>query len=334
MKRVSVAMATFDGERFLPEQLASLARQTVLPDELVVHDDGSSDRTLDVVGEFARESPFPVRVQRGERRLGFADAFLAAAKACSGELVAFCDQDDVWLPRKLERCRAAFEEGGVLVAIHSTEVVDERLARSGRRYPDVSADRIVPPLTADPWLAVRGMSMVVDARLLAIEDPTDRPPSHYLAGTPMHHDEWLYALGRALGAVAFVAEPLALYRQHGANVTGAPEGAVAQLREALTTGWTYYARRRDQARELGALFDRLAASEADADLAVRAADASRSLVELAQRLERRLRVYEPGVSRRSRFRRLARLAREGGYGRLGAGALGRDALMITLGRHG
>jgi glycosyltransferase involved in cell wall biosynthesis len=329
-----VAMATFDGERFLPEQLASLEGQAVLPAELVVHDDGSSDRTLDIVTDFARESPFPVRVQRGGKRLGFADAFLASAAACEGELIAFCDQDDVWLPRKLERCGNAFDESGVLVAIHSTEIVDERLARTGRRYPDVPADRIAPPLTADPWLAVRGMSMVVDARLLGLASTTDRPPSHYLPGTPMHHDEWLYALGRSLGAVAFVAEPLALYRQHGGNVTGAPEGAVARLREALTTGWTYYGRRREQARELAALFDRLAASLDDVELAGRAADASRSLDELAERLGRRLAVYEPGLSRRARSRRLVRLARKGDYRRLGAGALARDALMIALGRYG
>lgn len=333
MKRVSVAMATYDGARFLGEQLASLAAQTVPPFELVVHDDGSSDGTLDLLNQFARGSPFPVRVRRGERRLGFADAFLAAAASCSGELIAFCDQDDVWLPRKLERCAEACSAAGVLVAIHSTDVVGERLVRTGRRYPDVRADEVAPPLTADPWLAVRGMSMVVDARLVSLADPSERPPSHYLPGAPMHHDEWVYALGRALGAVAFLSETLALYRQHGANVTGAPEGFRARVREAFTTGWTYYARRRDQARELAALFDRLAAGGGD-DLAGRAADASRSQRELAERLDRRLAVYEPGRSRRDRVRRLMRLARDGDYRRLGGGALGRDALMIALGRHG
>ena len=333
MSRVSVAMATYDGARFLGDQLASLAAQTLQPFELVVHDDGSSDGTLDVLAEFAHTSPFPVNLSRGKRRLGFADAFLAAAASCSGELVAFCDQDDVWLPHKLERCGAAFGAGGVLVAIHSTDVVDELLVRTGRRYPDVRTARIAAPLTSDPWLAVRGMSMVVDARLLSLADPSERPPSHYLPGASMHHDEWLYALGRSLGSVAFLPDTLALYRQHGANVTGAPEGLGARLRETVTTGWTYYARRRDQANELAALFDRVAAEDGG-ELARQAAEASRSHAELADRLRRRLAVYEPGVSRRGRLRRLARLAREGDYRRLGGGALGRDALMIALGRHG
>jgi glycosyltransferase involved in cell wall biosynthesis len=333
VKQLSVAMATLNGERFLGEQLASLAGQTAPPAELVVHDDGSSDATLDVLAEFARESPFPVRVERGERRLGFADAFLAAARWCTGELIAFCDQDDVWLPHKLERCQAAFARGDVLVAIHSSEVVDARLEPTGKRYPDVRMDETAPPLETDPWLAVRGMSMVVDARLLALADPEDRPPSHYLEGASMHHDEWLYALGRGLGGVAFIAQPLALYRQHGANVAGAPGGAGARARERFTTGWSYYGRRRDQARELGEVFDRLASS-LDDDLGGRAAAAARAHEELARRLDRRLRVYEPGVPRRRRVGRLARLVREGDYRRLGAGALARDAVMIALGRHG
>jgi glycosyltransferase involved in cell wall biosynthesis len=327
-------MATYNGAAFLGEQLASLAAQTLQPFELVVHDDASSDGTLEVVEEFARESPFPVRVERGERRLGFADAFLAAAGSCSGELIAFCDQDDVWLPRKLERCSAAFDDGTVLVAIHSSRIVDERLVPTGEVYPRLRASHVAPPLSSDPWLAVRGMSMVVDARIVRLAGGARRPPSQYLADTPMHHDEWLYAVGRALGAVAFVAEPLALYRQHGANVTGAPEGAAARARQTLTTGWTYYARRRDQARELAALFDRPTASLGDAELAHRATKASRSLHELRRQLDRRLGVYEPGVGRVRRVRRLARLARAGDYRRLGAGALARDALMIALGRHG
>ena len=334
MRSVSVAMATLDGQRFLGEQLTSLARQTVVPAELVVHDDGSSDGTLEVLSAFARDAPFPVRVERGDRRLGFADAFLAAVRSCTADVIAFCDQDDVWLPRKLERCLGAFAGGDVLVAIHSSEIVDERLVPTGRRYPDVRADDIAPPLRADPWLAVRGMSMVVDARLLGLADPGNRPPSHYLPGASMHHDEWLYSLGRALGSVAFVAEPLALYRQHGSNVAGAPAGVGARARELLTTGWSYYARRRDQARELAALFERVAGSREAEPLARRAEAAASSLGDLARRLDRRLLVYEPGASRRSRLGRLARLAREGDYAQFGGGALARDALMIGLGRHG
>ena len=331
MRRVSVAMATYNGERFLAEQLASIARQTAPPDELVVRDDGSTDGTLAVLAAFERESPFPVRLEQGDR-LGFADAFLAAAAACTGDLVAFCDQDDVWLANKLERCRTAFDGEEVLVVIHTSMIVDDRLVPTGRRYPDVREDAVVPPLMSDPWLAVRGMSMVVDVRTLRVAARTDRPPSHYLPDATLHHDEWLYAVARSLGAVALVAEPLALYRQHGENVTGAPAGAAARVREAASTGWTYYGRRREQALALDRLFAGLAVS--DADLGERAAAAERYYGELARRLDRRLAVYEPGTSRARRARRLLRLARDRGYSGFGARALARDALMVALGRHG
>ena len=89
-------MATFNGDTYLSPQLQSLARQTLLPHELVVCDDGSTDRTLEIVRAFAADAPFPVRVHRNDEHLGFADNFLKAAVLCGGELIAFCDQDDVW----------------------------------------------------------------------------------------------------------------------------------------------------------------------------------------------------------------------------------------------
>jgi glycosyltransferase involved in cell wall biosynthesis len=334
VKTTSVALATYNGERFLADQLASLAEQTVLPHELVVHDDGSTDGTLGILADFERASPFPVRVTRGEGRLGFADASLAAARACTGDLVALCDQDDVFLRHKLERCAAASAEPDVLVVLHSSRVVDERLEPTGRLYPAIPRTEVVPPLASDPWLAVRGMSMVVDARVVRLGASAPRPPSHYLEGEPMHHDEWLYALARALGSVAFLSEPLALYRQHGANVTRIP-GRLARIRDSFSTGWAYYARRRDQARGLAGFMAGLGTTGDDERLRGRARAAAVSLGDLAARLERRAAVYEPGDGRVERSRTLARLARSGLYApsAFGRGALARDALMVALGRH-
>ncbi len=336
MKTISVALATYNGERFLVDQLASLARQTALPEELVVYDDGSTDATLEIVGEFERSSPFPVRLERGGGRRGFADASLVAAHACRGDLIALCDQDDVFLPEKLERCRSAFDDPGVLRAVHSSRLVDERLLPTGRVFPAIRTTPVAPRLAADPWLAVRGMSMVVDARVVRLADPGQRPPSHYLRGEPMHHDEWLYAVASALGAVAFLAEPLALYRQHGANVTRVP-GRLAPLRDALTTGWAYYTRRRDQACALAELMSELATTADDAMIRSGAQASATSLGAFADRLDRRVSVYEPGIGGRERARRLSRLARDGGYAPgsgFGWAALARDALMTALGRHG
>src|SRR4051812_17314881 len=101
---VSIALATYNGARYLHAQLDSLLAQTLKPEELVVGDDGSNDETLTILKDFALTAPFPTRIQVNAARLGYADNFLATAARCSSPLIAFCDQDDVWMPTKLQRC--------------------------------------------------------------------------------------------------------------------------------------------------------------------------------------------------------------------------------------
>src|SRR5579862_5382051 len=98
--RVSIALCTFNGEQFLGEQLASLARQTRLPDELIVCDDGSQDGMLPLVERFARRVQFPVQLSINSRRLGVTANFARAISECTGDLICPCDQDDVWEPEK------------------------------------------------------------------------------------------------------------------------------------------------------------------------------------------------------------------------------------------
>src|SRR5579862_2141853 len=124
--RVSVAMATYNGGPFLRDQLASLTSQTLLPFELVVSDDGSTDGTIAVIAEFARNAPFAVRLLPVHQRLGYADNFLYAARHTSGELVAYCDQDDVWQEQKLERCARQFDREDVVAVTHRMLDVDEQ----------------------------------------------------------------------------------------------------------------------------------------------------------------------------------------------------------------
>src|ERR1019366_197610 len=94
--RISVALCTYNGERFLSQQLASIGKQTRLPDELVVCDDSSTDRTVAIVREFAASVSFPVRVFENQRNLGSAANFERAIRLCDGDLIALSDQDDIW----------------------------------------------------------------------------------------------------------------------------------------------------------------------------------------------------------------------------------------------
>lgn len=107
---VSIALATYNGEEHLLEQLNSYIGQTRCPDEVVICDDGSTDRTLAIVSDFAQRSPFSVRIVRNEANLGYTQNFAKALTLCSGDVIFPSDQDDVWFPEKIQRTLALLSE--------------------------------------------------------------------------------------------------------------------------------------------------------------------------------------------------------------------------------
>src|SRR6266851_3311364 len=128
---ISIAMCTYNGERFLQQQLDSIAQQTLLPAELVVCDDGSTDRTIEILEDFASSAPFAVRIHRNETNLGYRANFMKCAMFCSGDFIAFCDQDDVWRPDKLARQIDHFKNPTVLLSGHRAALIDE----TGKQLP-------------------------------------------------------------------------------------------------------------------------------------------------------------------------------------------------------
>ena len=131
--RVSIAMAAYEGERFIAEQLESLASQTRLPDELVVSDDCSTDGTLGIVERFSKRARFSVRVVTGTRNVGLTQNFERSIAACTGDVIFPCDQDDVWMPQKVSKMTdalARYPSAGVVVS--NSQVVGEDLRPTGR----------------------------------------------------------------------------------------------------------------------------------------------------------------------------------------------------------
>jgi Glycosyl transferase family 2 len=220
----SVALCTYNGARHVGEQLASFAAQTRPPGELVVCDDRSTDETVRVVEEFAASASFPVRLFVNERNLGSTKNFGRAIELCECELIALSDQDDVWLPSKLERLEDEFVRApGALAVFSDATVADEELRPTGRGLWEsvrispgelvrVGAGRGVGDLLRGS--TVTGATLAFRARLreLALPVPTD---------LPLIHDAWLALLAACAGGVRPVAEPLVLYRQHGAQQVGA-----------------------------------------------------------------------------------------------------------------
>lgn len=218
---LAVVLATFNGAAFVGEQLESLARQTCPPDELIVSDDGSSDDTVAIVRCFARSAPFPVLVTEGPRS-GLADNFWQAAQLSRADLIAWCDQDDVWAPDKLEQCVRAIEAHGAELVTHSALVTDARLAPSGRRFPDYRHTRVRRPLEGDPWYVPPGFATVFSRSLL--EDvPWDRRPRSHQYEAPTSHDHSVALLAFGTARRVELEPALARYRQHGGNAAGAPK---------------------------------------------------------------------------------------------------------------
>jgi glycosyltransferase involved in cell wall biosynthesis len=149
MISVSVAMATYNGQKFVREQLDSLAAQQHLPSELIITDDASSDKTVAIVQQFRTAAPFPVHLHQHEKRVGYRANFMRAAHHCISEVIAFCDQDDIWSPRKLALCVQPFRDPAVLLTYHNAEVVTEAGARIGR-LDNFSSLPMAPPLSLCP----------------------------------------------------------------------------------------------------------------------------------------------------------------------------------------
>ena len=122
--KVSIALATFNGERFLQEQLDSLAGQSLQPFELVVSDDCSSDGTLRILQQFKQTTKFPMIINQNSERLGYRHNFRRALQHCTGDLIAFCDQDDVWYANKLERTVPLFDNPRVMMVYHNAHIFD------------------------------------------------------------------------------------------------------------------------------------------------------------------------------------------------------------------
>ena len=336
---ISILLATFDGERYLDQLFKSLAEQTTMPLELLVGDDGSRDRTLEIVARFARSAPFPVRLTQNKVRLGFAENFLMLARSAVGPVVAFCDQDDVWHPTKLERTSAWFDDPEIGLVLHRNLLVDEALRWHGRRFPPIRRTEIRGPRGVDPWFPCPGMAIVVRRALLDQVEGRERPSSRDLDGHPMDHDEWAYLVSATLSSIVLLAEDLASYRQHFQSYLGAPAASWReQLQRASRFGARDYLRpRAEMYRELAEFWDRFAA---DVDrpwaLADRAAASAVWYRRLAASQQARTAVHDIGVGRAKRALRAARLVAAGVYrspirGGVGARALVGDLLdLITL----
>jgi glycosyltransferase involved in cell wall biosynthesis len=126
MTTVSIAMCTFNGEAFLIQQLNSLAAQTHQPDEIIICDDASNDKSVAIAQAFAKDSGLNVRIHRNDKNLGYVKNFEQAIGRCTQDLIFLCDQDDLWHPEKIKQMVDVFDaEPEVGLVLHDFCWIDD-----------------------------------------------------------------------------------------------------------------------------------------------------------------------------------------------------------------
>ena len=215
--KIHILLSTYNGEQFLAEQIQSIQQQTVQDWKLLIRDDGSTDRTREIIRGFvARDSRIHWINENESKNLGVIKSFHNLAQFEEADVYFFSDQDDVWLPQKLElslaEARKYPAEMPLLVYMDLTvvnqdlEVLSSSMIRSQSGHANTE---LVQELTEN---TVTGGVAMVNHALIQLWNQTE---------DILMHDWYLALLATAFGKLVYIDQPGELYRQHEHNVLGA-----------------------------------------------------------------------------------------------------------------
>lgn len=203
--KISIAMATYNGSKYLQEQLDSFTKQRLLPDEVVVCDDASSDDTVKILYNFQRTAPFPIRIFINRITLGYSQNFSRVLSLCAGDLICLSDQDDVWFENKIFTiAKMADKMNEIQVFMNDAELTLADLTPTGltkigqMKAVGISNDYFV-------------MGSCISIRKNFLQ---------YLLPIPLgfpSHDDWLILFSAGLNRRKIIYEPLQYYRRHNNN---------------------------------------------------------------------------------------------------------------------
>lgn len=216
--KISVALAAYHGEKYIEAQLESILSQLPSDGELIISDDDPGGETERIVASFAARDGRVIYLKG--TGTGVTANFENALRHCSGEIIFLSDQDDVWLPGKVEAVLKEIDKGAALV-LHDARVTDGELKTVEESFFAVHSSRsgFVPNLIRNSFV---GCCMAFKRELLDIALP-------FPEKLPMH-DWWLALLAMKHGMkVTLLPEPLICWRRHGDNVTGGKNPFSRQL---------------------------------------------------------------------------------------------------------
>lgn len=214
---ISVALCTYNGARYLQQQLDSLFVQTHRNLEIIAVDDASTDATVAVLREYQSRDP-RLQLHANAVNLGFRKNFERAMSLCTGDFIAPCDQDDIWLPEKLEVLLGSI--AGYAMAYCDSDIVDAQ----GKSLHTPMSSRCNMLSTSDPAVFVAANCVAGHALLCrrSVVDAALPVPDCF------YYDHWLAAVAADSGGVVYCDRQLVKYRFHDSNVTNVQRSRPAQ----------------------------------------------------------------------------------------------------------
>jgi glycosyltransferase involved in cell wall biosynthesis len=221
---IDILLATYDGERFLAEQIQSILKQTYSSWRLLIRDDGSTDNTVAIIRSYEEKYPGKIiLLEDSVRNLGACGNFGVLLQHADADYVMFCDQDDVWLPRKIELTLAKMHglEQRYGPDIPFLVYTDMKVADKDL---NIIADSYWEHQACTPKSGRQFNRLLVSNVVIGCTSMMNRDLRDLLLPLPQEalmHDWWAGLVAAALGKSDFVGEPTMFYRQHGRNVVGA-----------------------------------------------------------------------------------------------------------------
>lgn len=217
MYRVAVLMSTYNGQKYLKEQIESILAQKGVDITIFIRDDGSSDGTVEIIKNYVKTHD-NVRLLIGDN-IGVGNSFMEVLYSAEkdNDYYAFADQDDVWLPEKMEEAIDMIKDSTKPALYCSNQIlVDKKLNKIGMRFsndPDVSYKQIMCQNK------LSGCTMVWNKKLQDLLSERDRRPSDTLLIRRIH-DVWVAMVAAVVGKIIYDSHSYILYRQHESNVVG------------------------------------------------------------------------------------------------------------------
>lgn len=236
---IQIVLATYNGGKFLAEQLGSLFKQTLQTFTVLIRDDGSSDNTAEIIAGFQQRFPDRIQLVKDmKNNVGATQNFGLLLELCAADYIFFCDQDDVWLEdkveRSLEKIKRLEEDDRAVPCMVFTDMksIDENgvvIANSVWRQL-----MLAPRYFTLNRLLIQniphGCTMVINKSMRNLASPV--PPEAIL------HDHWIALLAAACGKWAAIPEPTVLLRNHDSNVTRKQSGATDKFKRIISNAFS------------------------------------------------------------------------------------------------